>query len=148
MIVIEFWQWWVVAAILGALDMLAQSGFFLWLGIAALIVGIAVYFVPALSWQAQFLVFAGVAIFSVLVTRLYLKTAPSPSDRPMLNRRGHQYIGQLIVLETAIVNGRGRAFVGDTLWTVEGSDLPAGETVRVVGADGVLLQVERERLTG
>lgn len=143
MIVIEFWHWWVVAAVLGALDMLAQSGFFLWLGVAALLVGAAVYFVPDLSWQVQFLGFAGMAIFSVMLTRLYLKTARVQSDRPTLNRRGHQYIGQLIVLESAIINGRGRAFVGDTLWTVEGTDLPAGETVRVVGADGVLLQVEK-----
>ncbi|CAK0753898.1 inner membrane protein [Azospirillaceae bacterium] len=65
-----------------------------------------------------------------------------PSDRPTLNRRGQQYVGQLVILESAIVNGRGRAFVGDTLWTVEGSDRPVGQTVRVVGTDGVLLQVE------
>lgn len=143
MIIIEFWHWWVVAAVLGALDMVAQSGFFLWLGVAALVVGISVYFVPDLGWQVQFLVFAGVAIFLVMLTRIYLKTGSVPSDRPTLNRRGHQYIGQLIVLESPIVNGRGRAFVGDTLWTVEGADLPAGETVRVVGADGVLLQVEK-----
>jgi len=40
---IEFWHWWVLAATFGALDMLAQSGFFLWLGVAALIVGLVVF---------------------------------------------------------------------------------------------------------
>ena len=34
---LEFWHWWVIAAALGALDMLAQRGFFLWLGVAALL---------------------------------------------------------------------------------------------------------------
>lgn len=143
MIVIEFWHWWLVAAVLGVVDLLAQSGFFLWLGLSALAVGIGVYELPGLSWQAQFLVFAGLAILSVVVTRVTLNATPAPSDRPTLNRRGEQYLGQLIVLESAIVNGRGRAFVGDTLWTVEGTDLPVGETVRVVGTDGALLQVEK-----
>ncbi len=141
--IIEFWHWWVVAAILGLLDMVARSGFFLWLGVSAFVVGVCSYVVTDLLWQIQFVVFAGCAITFVLLTRLYLRHEPVVSDRPTLNRRGLQYIGQLIVLESAIVNGRGRAFVGDTLWTVEGSDLPAGETVRVIGNDGVLLQVEK-----
>jgi len=139
---IEFWHWWVVAALLGALDMLAQSGFFLWLGVAALAVGLLVFALPDLTWQVQLLAFAGMAIAVVVLTRQLLKRGPVPSDRPTLNRRGQQYVGQLVILELAIVNGRGRAFVGDTLWTVEGNDRPVGQTVRVVGTDGVLLQVE------
>ncbi|MBI1207932.1 MAG: NfeD family protein [Azospirillum sp.] len=140
---IEFWHWWVVAAVLGALDMLAQSGFFLWLGGAALVVGFVLFGWPDLSWQFQFFLFAVMAILAVIATRFITRREPPPSDRPLLNRRGLQYVGQLIVLETAIVNGRGRAFVGDTLWTVEGPDAPNGETVRVIGTDGTLLQVEK-----
>jgi len=144
MIEIEFWHWWVVAAVLGALDMLAQSGVFLWLGVAALMVGLVVFVLPDLSWQAQLLVFAGLAVAALLATRQYLKRWPSAAaDRSTLNRRGQQYLGQLIVLESPIVNGRGRAFVGDTLWTVEGPDHPAGTTVKVVGTDGVLLRVDK-----
>jgi hypothetical protein len=139
----EFWHWWVVAAVLGALDMLAQSGFFLWLGVAALVVGLVVFVLPDLSWQAQVMAFAALAIGGLAVSRQVLRRFGVISDRPNLNRRGQQYVGQLIVLESPIVNGRGRAFVGDTLWTVEGGDLPAGATVRVVGSDGVLLLVEK-----
>jgi membrane protein implicated in regulation of membrane protease activity len=140
---IEFWHWLVLAAILGALDMLAQSGFFLWLGVAALSVGLLVFFLPDLSWQGQLLAFAGMSIGVVMATRLVVRRGATPSDRPTLNRRGQQYVGQLVVLESPIVNGRGRAFVGDSLWTVEGSDSPVGATVRVVGSDGTLLHVER-----
>lgn len=143
MLIIEFWHWWVLALVLAALDMLLQSGFFLWLGLAAFPVGLVLLFDPDLSWQIQSLVFAGLAIFNVILTQFFTTTQRPRSDRPYLNRRGYQYLGQLIVLESPIVNGRGRAYVGDTLWTVEGSDLPAGETVKVVGTDGVLLQVER-----
>ena len=140
---IEFWHWWVVAAVFGALDMLAQSGFLLWLGVAALVVGLVVFVLPDLSWQVQLLVFAGLAVAVVVATRYYLKGAPAGADRSTLNRRGQHYVGQLITLESPIVNGRGRAFVGDTLWTVEGADLPVGATVKVVGTDGVLLKVEK-----
>jgi membrane protein implicated in regulation of membrane protease activity len=48
----------------------------------------------------------------------------------------------LVVLDRPIVNGRGQAFIGDTLWTVLGKDQPSGSTVRVVGTDGINLQVE------
>jgi len=143
MLIIEFWHWWVLALVLAALDMLLQSGFFLWLGIAAFPVGLVLWFDPDLSWQVQSLIFAGLAILNVVLTQFFTGNRQPSSDRPYLNRRGYQYLGQLIVLESPIVNGRGRAYVGDTLWTVEGSDLPAGETVKVVGTDGVLLQVER-----
>lgn len=142
MIELEFWHWWVVAAALGALDMLAQSGFFLWLGVAALMVGLVVFVLPDLAWQAQILVFAALAVGVVLATRQYLKRWPYAADRTTLNRRGQHYVGRLIVLESPIVNGRGRAFVADTLWTVEGPDQPAGATVKVVGTDGVLLRVD------
>lgn len=140
---IEFWHWWVVAAAFGALDMLAQSGFFLWLGVAALVVGLIVFVLPDLSWQGQLLAFAALAVVALVFTRPFLKRLPGYSDRPTLNRRGEQYVGRLIVLESPIINGRGRAFVGDTLWTVEGCDQPAGTTVRVTGSDGASLLVEK-----
>ena len=43
---------------------------------------------------------------------------------------------------TAIVNGQGKARVGDSLWLAEGPDLPAGAPVEVVGVDGSTLKVK------
>ena len=140
---IEFWHWWVLAAAFGALDMLAQSGFFLWLGVAALVAGLVVFVFSDLSWQGQMLVFAGLAIVALVLARPLLRRLPGLSDRPTLNRRGDQYIGRLVVLESPIINGRGRAFIGDTVWSVEGGDQPAGATVRITGANGVTLLVEK-----
>ncbi len=143
MIEIEFWHWWVLAAALGALDMLAQSGFLLWLGVASLVVGLGVFVFPDLAWQTQILTFAVVAITAVLVARPFVRRFTALSEHSTLNRRGEHYVGQLVVLESAIVNGRGRAYVGDSLWTVVGGDNPVGATVRVVGADGASLLVEK-----
>ena len=139
---VEFWHWWVVAAGFGALDMLAQSGLLLWLGVAALMVGLVVFVLPDLAWQSQALLFVGFAVGVLAAAWLSRRFGSTATGRARADLRGAQPVGHLIVLETPILNGRGRAFVGDTLWTVEGRDRPAGATVRVVGSDGVLLQVE------
>ena len=44
-------------------------------------------------------------------------------------------------LGAPIVDGRGRLKVDDTVWLVEGPDLPAGTRVEVTGVDNTLLRV-------
>lgn len=142
---VEFWHWWVLALLLAAVETVAPGAAFLWLGGAAGVVGFALLAVPSLSWQAQLLLFAALAIAAVLGARaLFRRAEAARGDGPQrLNRRAEQYVGTLHTLDTAIVNGRGRAVVGGTPWTVEGPDLPAGTVVRVTGADGVALKVEK-----
>ncbi|HYE49024.1 MAG TPA: NfeD family protein [Azospirillaceae bacterium] len=141
---LEFWHWWVLALALGIVEMLAPGAAFLWLGIAAGLVGAALLALPEMSWQTQFIAFAALAVALVAASRLLPRPDPGETDQPTLNRRGRAYVGQTLVLETGIANGRGRAIVGDGLWLVTGPDgIPAGATVRVVDADGALLRVER-----
>jgi len=47
------------------------------------------------------------------------------------------------MVEEAIIHGRGKVRIGDTLWMVEGPDAPAGAEVRVTAAKGAVLRVER-----
>ncbi|HEY0838227.1 MAG TPA: NfeD family protein [Azospirillum sp.] len=142
---IEFWHWWVLAVLLGVIETVVPAGAsFLWLGGAAGVVGLALAAYPDMSWQLQFLLFAALSIGAVVGARSVARRFPARTDeRPGLNRRAEQYVGTLHTLATPIVNGRGRAVVGDSHWTVEGPDLPAGTTVRVVGADGAALKVEK-----
>ena len=44
-----------------------------------------------------------------------------------------------MTLGEPIVNGHGRVFVGDTLWSVEGPDRPAGTAMLVAGHKGMVL---------
>ncbi len=140
---IEFWHWWVLAALLGAVETVAPGAAFLWLGGAAGVVGLVLLAWPAMSWEVQGLLFAALAIAAVVGVRAMAERSAGAAPETGLNRRAEQYIGTLQILESPIVNGRGRAQVGDGLWTVEGPDLPAGTTVRVVGADGIRLKVEK-----
>lgn len=65
------------------------------------------------------------------------------TDQPDLNLRASQIVGRVVLLEEAIEHGRGKARVGDTLWTVEGSDAPVGAAVRITAAQGTVLKVEK-----
>jgi membrane protein implicated in regulation of membrane protease activity len=58
--------------------------------------------------------------------------------------RGAQYIGRRVTVEEAIVSGRGKVRVGDTIWPAQGEDAAKGSLVQVVGVNGTVLVVERE----
>jgi membrane protein implicated in regulation of membrane protease activity len=140
----EFWHWWVLAVILLALEVTAPGTFFLWLAVAAGVVGLIVLILPDLYWQVQVLLFAIAGVAAVGAWRLYARRLPQTSDDPTLNRRGEQYVGQVFHLSEPITDGRGRMKVADTVWRVAGPDLPAGAKVRVVGVDGTVLRVSAE----
>ena len=135
------WGWFVVAAILMAVELIAPGAFMLWLGLAALVTGGLLFAVP-MPWEATLLVFAVLAVVFVLVGRR-ISGARSQTGEAALNDRIGKLIGRTFQLEAPIVEGRGRIRVDDTTWRVEGPDLPAGTQVRVVGLDGTLLKVDR-----
>ena len=145
---IEAWYWWVAAAIFVAIEVFAPGIVFLWFGIGAAAVGIVLFVVPELGLPFQLLIFAGVSLGSLAVGRRFVFRHPTPTDSPSLNRRGEQYVGHVLTLTEAIVNGRGRTRVGDGTWKVAGPDLKAGTKVRVTGVEGTALQVERADETG
>ncbi|MEO5348964.1 MAG: NfeD family protein [Magnetococcus sp. YQC-3] len=138
----DHWHWWIVAVVLIILEVISPAFFFLWLGIAAGVVGLLVLLVPDLGWKAQWLCFAGFSLVSLGVWHFMLKKRPTPTDQPTLNRRSSQYIGRTFALSDPIVNGVGRIRVDDSSWKVSGMDAPLGARVRVVGVDGTVLHVE------
>jgi inner membrane protein len=138
---IEYWLWWALGGALAIVEAFLPGFVFLWLGIAAGLVGCVLWLWPGLGHDYQVLLFAGLSVASVLGWRRWQRTHPGSSDQPNLNRRGAQYVGRQSVLVVPIANGRGRIQLGDASWAVTGPDLPAGATVEVTGADGVVLQV-------
>ncbi|HTI95604.1 MAG TPA: NfeD family protein [Rudaea sp.] len=135
--------WWLLALVLIGAELMAPGFFMLWIGMAAAALGVVLIFVPQMSFGMQAVVFAVFAVISCYVYWRFVRHAMSEvSDQPRLNRRAEQYIGRRFVLETAIVNGQGKARVGDSLWLAEGPDLPAGSPVEVVGVDGSTLKVK------
>jgi membrane protein implicated in regulation of membrane protease activity len=141
-VALHYW-WWILALVLIAVEVILPGYFMLWIGIAAGAAGLVVLVVPGLSTIAQALVFVVLAFLSCAAYWYGLRPRlmrDEPGDA-RLNRRGEQKIGQRYVLVEAIVNGRGKAKVGDSQWLVRGPDLPVGSMVEVVGVDGTTLLV-------
>jgi hypothetical protein len=140
---LQYWHWWIAGVGLIALEILAPGTFFLWLGVAAGITGLALFIVPTLTWEIQVLSFSVLAVVSIIVGRKVWQPGKMVSEQPGLNRRGEQNIGRVVKLVEPIANGRGKVRIGDTQWLVSGDDLPVGTQVRVTGIDSTVLQVER-----
>jgi membrane protein implicated in regulation of membrane protease activity len=134
------WTWMIVAAILFALEVLSPGIFLMWFGMAAALTGVLTFLFD-IGWQWQVVWFGLLSLAAVLIAMSYLRRNPLKSDRPLLNERAVQQIGQCYDLVDPIVNGRGSVKIGDSIWRVEGPELPKGTRVRVLGADGTLLKV-------
>ena len=137
----DFWHWWILGIGLIIVETLVPGSFFLWMGVAALVVGVVLWLAPLIGWEIQLLIFAVVSLVAIAGWRIWQRRHPDVTDHPTLNRRGEQYIGRVFELATPIENGFGKVRVGDSLWRVKGEDAEAGTKVKVVGTEGVLLIV-------
>ena len=87
---------------------------------------------------------AAAIVLDILIDFVWAHPSISRSDEPELNQRAAQAIGRIYVVEEAIVAGRGKVRIGDTLWPVEGRETPAGTPVRVTAVNGTVLRVEAQ----
>lgn len=136
--------WWIAALLLLGGEVLLPGYFMLWIGLAAAVMGVVLLAVPGLTALAQAVIFVVLAFASCFLywkwVRPRLNRVPAGNER--LNRRGEQLIGQRYTLCEPIVQGRGKARVGDGMLLVTGPDLPLGATVEVIGVDGTTLRVK------
>jgi len=142
---LRFWHWFILGVVLLGLEIVLPGTFFLWMGVAAGIVGLLVLVLPPFGWEIQVLVFAALSILAVVGGRIWLRRHPTQTAEPNLNVRGAQYLGRVLHLSEPMVDGIGKVRLGDTLWRVatgDDTDLSEGTRVRVVGVDGATLKVE------
>jgi membrane protein implicated in regulation of membrane protease activity len=136
-----FWDWFILAAVLLLLEVMAPGTFMLWLGLSAFLVGL-ISFAIDWTWQYQCVAFAVFAIAAIPLWRRIGARAKAPTDQPFLNRRADAFIGRVFTLEKPIVDGSGTIGIGDTVWRVSGPDCPAGSRIKVAAVDGAMLRVE------
>jgi len=137
-----YWYWAVLGGVFAVIEVAVPAMVCIWLAAAALGVAAISWRYPGLAWEHQALIFAALAVASVVLGRTAVgRTKASESER-RLNRRAETYVGRMFTLDGAIVDGRGRLRVDDTVWLVAGPDLPAGTRVRVTGTENTLLRVE------
>jgi inner membrane protein len=133
------WTWWVIAGILLLIELVLPGVFFMWLGLAAAIIGVIDLFAD-FSWQVEITLFAVLSVLLVMFVRPRVKLTQGEASN--LNQRMYDYVGRSYVLHEAIVNGRGKIRIDDTLWVVTGTDRDKGKWVKVTSIDGTRLVVE------
>jgi membrane protein implicated in regulation of membrane protease activity len=138
-----YWHWLALAVFLLTIELLEPGMFFLWMAQASLITGGLLFLFPSMSWEIQLLLFSVFSLVGIAVVRQYFKNNLTKSDQPMLNKRTAQYIGRVFTLEQAIINGQGKIRIDDSIWKVKGNDCPVGTRVKVIGAESIVLLVER-----
>jgi membrane protein implicated in regulation of membrane protease activity len=139
------WSWIILGGILLAIELIAPGTFVLWLGVAAILVGL-ISFVIDWNWQEQGVGFVILAVASLVMWWRLIRPArrdEDASDQPFLNRRAQGFVGREFTLEKPIVDGAGTVRMGDTIWRVTGPDCAAGSRVRIARAEGATLFVER-----
>jgi len=135
------WAWIIAGAILLAFEIALPGAFMMWLGLAAILVGV-ISLVVTVSWQMQCVLFAVLALASVPLWRRFARKVDPQTDAPLLNRRTDALVGRTFTLEKPIIDGVGTVRINDTIWRVQGPDAPAGGRVRVTRANGADLSVE------
>jgi inner membrane protein len=134
------WTWWVVGLILLGVEVLVPGFFFLWFGVAAILIGVSALLIDW-PWQMQVIGFVALSAVTALIGRRFAGNVDETTADPLLNLRAGRLEGRTFVLTEPITEGQGRVKIDDSVWQVHGPDAPAGARIKVVGADGAILTV-------
>jgi membrane protein implicated in regulation of membrane protease activity len=140
------WYWIAFALALGALEMATFSFFLIWPALAAVVVAGLLFASPDMTGSGQITVFAIGTIAATALGRFLITRYGdgSGTEDMMLNKRGQRFVGRTaIVLEFA--NGHGHIEVEGMRWRATwptNQTSKSGDQVRVVRADGLVLDVE------
>ncbi|MEH8137290.1 MULTISPECIES: NfeD family protein [Gallibacterium] len=135
-------HWLVLGFVLLILEIVVPGIFFLWWGIAALVLAILSYFF-LLSLVIGGILFAAIAVLASLCWwKIQSKRNQQDIAAEMLNQRGLAMLGQQGVITEVFTDHIARAKFGDGSWRVEGNQLHQGDVVEVVSIKGITLVVK------
>ena len=69
-----YWNWWVLGVALMAIEALVPGFFFLWMGVAALLVGLVLTILPEMPWTWQVFLFALLSVGSIVAWRMRFRS--------------------------------------------------------------------------
>lgn len=138
---LAYWHWLVFGFCLVATEAMIPGAFFIWVGTAAIVLSGIVFIFPTIETSSQFVLFGIMAPLFAIIGKKVLRKQMGTHPETLLNRRGQQFVGQVITLDAPIVHGHAHVTVGDSKWRIKGPDLPIGVDVKVVGIEENMLIV-------
>lgn len=144
---IAYWHWWIITVGLILLERQMSSSLFLWPAIAAGSLGTLLFYAPAaLTLEQQLLLFTALSAVITAIGRWQSGRCcdnPTQMMQPFLNQPYKPlYQGYLFTLDEPIVNGKGKLFLEQKEWLIQGPDCPKGTRVRILAVQDDFLKVK------
>ncbi|HMW17417.1 MAG TPA: NfeD family protein [Accumulibacter sp.] len=144
----DWWQWLAFGLLLMTAEMLLPALLLIWIGLAAMAVGLVLLALPELSLASQIFLWAGLSVALLGLWFRFLK----PRTVSTVGSSATHAIGEVGVLINELTpHNRGQVrfqkpLLGADCWECYAdSTIAAGERVRVVAIEGNFVKVEHIR---
>lgn len=142
-----WWHWVVLGIVLLLLELAVPAFFLVWFGLGALVVGVALFAFPALSFAWQVLVWIG---FSLVFIWLWFKVFKPGFHKTRAGMSKGAVVGEIgLVIRDIRPFEKGQVrfqkpVLGDEVWeSIADEEIKAGERIKVLEVEGNILKVGR-----
>jgi len=135
---LNFMHWLILGIALIILELFVWTVFLLWIGSSAITVGIIFFLFPNVSGLLQLLIFIVLAVAATLLSKKYY---PVKTVDEQLHDKAKSHVGKECTIES-VENGVTKVKIGESLWFAKGSDLSAGQSVKIIDVESSTFIVE------
>ena len=145
---ILYWHWFVLGVLLTLSEIVLTTFFILWFGVAAMLIGLLLFFFPGLNVTIQILSWTVLSVLLAFAWFKYLKPLSIDKTKAGLSREAIVgEVGQVISVPVEHRRGKMRfpaPVLGADEWLIISQDaLAEGDRVRVKDVSGNSLIVEK-----
>jgi len=135
---LNFMHWLILGIGLIIIELFLWTVFLLWIGSSAITSGVIYFLFPNISGSMQLLIFVVIAIAATSLAKKYY---PVKTVDEQLHNKAKSHIGKECTIES-IENGVTKVKIGKSLWFAKGSNLSAGQTVKIIDVESSTFIVE------
>ncbi|WP_416652383.1 NfeD family protein [Candidatus Pseudothioglobus sp. Uisw_086] len=135
---LNFIHWLILGIALIIVELFVWTVFLLWIGSSAITVGIIFFLLPNVSGLLQLLIFIVLAVVATLLSKKYY---PVKTVDEQLHDKAKKHIGKECII-VSIEDEVAKVQIGESLWFAKGSNLSAGQSVKIIGVESSTFIVE------